>query len=666
MSASQFAVNPAEFPTAANPFRNAIAVDPWRPVVDVPEIGGQVFSSILERWRQVRESGNTASLLLFGAPGSGKTHLLARLRRFLSQEDWQKKNTIFIPVRLDTSPGRLWRHLRRRTVEALLKPAGSHSGLSQLDWAICWRLASPDSEGKWLDRLKEELRGDLPYERPALASALARTWSLLTPSQIQAYGPLYERMEGTEGMSAAFSRTLSYLFHRQQAALAAAWLRGDSLDEDDLRRLRIAAPIEDEDEEKSQEAESKEVVVSLLNLMPCSVLAFDQIEALETGTGKAALGGFGKLVSDLHDRVQRLLILSCVQNTYVPRLEEALEPPDFDRLALDNRALPPLSEALARKLVLARLDASAELAPLRMRHPDPFWPLHWDEVMQLFREEDEKTARRLLTHCAKLFDRSWGVAPPPASADPFGDEWEERFQQALDMENPDAADDVLATALPYLAELCDARAKPGLGDVNWVWERPGAPAVRISFCNQRNLTSLAARLRRLQQRGQPGPGLVLIRHKDLPVSHTARACRRRLDDLQEAGVLLLRPPREAMAALDAMRKLLADAKSGDLSLGGETVAPQSVLEWLRAQTPEPLSSLAEQISAREAEANPELRENLIELLSNEKLLPATEAARRLHCSSGDLRLLAERNPALFGWLDGAPPLVFRVPGASRI
>jgi hypothetical protein len=121
-----------------------------------------------------------------------------------------------------------------------------------------------------------------------------------------------------------------------------------------------------------------------------------------------------------------------------------------------------------------------------------------------------------------------------------------------------------------------------------------------------------------------------------------------------------------MAALDAMRKLLADAKSGDLSLGGETVAPQSVLEWLRAQTPEPLSSLAEQISAREAEANPELRENLIELLSNEKLLPATEAARRLHCSSGDLRLLAERNPALFGWLDGAPPLVFRVPGASRI
>jgi DNA polymerase III delta prime subunit len=666
MSASHFAANPSEWPAAANPFREAIAVDPWRPMVDVPEIGEQVFLSILERWRQVRQTGNTASMLLYGAPGSGKTHLLARLRTYLSQQDWQEKNTIFIPVRLDTSPWRLWRHLRQRTVEALMKPAGDYSGLSQLDWAICWRLASSGSGGKRLDRLKDELRDGQPYQRWRFASGLARMWSLLTPAQIRAHGPLYERLEGSEGMSRAIGRALFYLFHREHPSLASAWLRGESLDEEDLRRLRIPAGTE-EGEEKTQEEESKEVVLSLLNLMPCTVLAFDQIEALETDAdSEAGLKVFGKLVSDLHDRVERLLILSCVQNSYVPRLQGALEQPDFDRLALDNRALPPLSEPLAQKLVLARLNASAHLAPLRQGRPDPFWPLDWEEVMRLFREEEGKTARKLLTHCAKLFDRWRGGPPAPAPTDPLRDEWEERLQRALENENPATADAVLANALPYLAELSNARAKPGAGDVNWIWEKPGASPVRISFCNQRNLTALAARLRRLQEREKPGPDLVLIRHKDLPISHTARACRQRLKNLQDLGASFLRPSAEALAALDAMRELMADAKAGDLSLGGETVAAQSVLEWLREKTPEPLNSLADQICSRESEADPELRENLIELLSREKLLPVAEAARRLHCSGTELQRLTERNPALFGWLDGAPPVVFRVPGASRI
>ena len=42
------------------------------------------------------------------------------------------------------------------------------------------------------------------------------------------------------------------------------------------------------------------------------------------------------------------------------------------------------------------------------------------------------------------------------------------------------------------------------------------------------------------------------------------------------------PPVDALAALDAVRELLSDAKSGDLAYQGDTISPQTVEEWLAA------------------------------------------------------------------------------------
>ena len=52
---------------------------------------------------------------------------------------------------------------------------------------------------------------------------------------------------------------------------------------------------------------------------------------------------------------------------------------------------------------------------------------------------------------------------------------------------------------------------------------------------------------------------------------------------------------EALAALAAVRSLLADADSGDLSHNGETVTRKSVEQWLSTRMPAPLADLVDQL-----------------------------------------------------------------------
>ena len=67
-----------------DPFNSSVATDPWSmAAVDVPSIHQAVFDSCLATLSQVRQLPDmpTRSILIYGSAGSGKTHLLGRLRK---------------------------------------------------------------------------------------------------------------------------------------------------------------------------------------------------------------------------------------------------------------------------------------------------------------------------------------------------------------------------------------------------------------------------------------------------------------------------------------------------------------------------------------------------------------------------------------------------------
>src|SRR5271165_616501 len=150
-----------------NPFRDTIVSDPWRPSsTDVPEIHAKVFQTCCLALETVRSEGSSSSVLIHGEPGSGKTHLLARLRLHCKGIEARvvdpiQPETVFVAVRLQTGPQRLWRHLRRSFVEDLLREVDG--GTPQLERLLLRRLGEigqADADSLlWWEWLKQEYSG---------------------------------------------------------------------------------------------------------------------------------------------------------------------------------------------------------------------------------------------------------------------------------------------------------------------------------------------------------------------------------------------------------------------------------------------------------------------------------------------------------------------------
>src|SRR5690349_7034405 len=89
--------------TLNNPFSSWIVGDPWDSEEgDVSEIGRKAFQTCLEAVETTAERRKSTSVLLYGEPGSGKTHLIRRLRTHLALKRSEKcPRTIFIYIRME-------------------------------------------------------------------------------------------------------------------------------------------------------------------------------------------------------------------------------------------------------------------------------------------------------------------------------------------------------------------------------------------------------------------------------------------------------------------------------------------------------------------------------------------------------------------------------------
>lgn len=107
---------------SGSPFLSSVfgsALD--RNPAEVGEINAAAFEKCRSLIADVREQNLTQALLLFGEPGSGKTHLLSRLRASLEEDEQAGRESLFVPIRMVTSAAMLWRFQRRQLAEALLR-----------------------------------------------------------------------------------------------------------------------------------------------------------------------------------------------------------------------------------------------------------------------------------------------------------------------------------------------------------------------------------------------------------------------------------------------------------------------------------------------------------------------------------------------------------------
>jgi len=619
--------------SAMNPFLNSVVADPWDArEIDVPEINAEAFELCTRALARVGRTGHSEGVLLHGEPGSGKTHLLNRLRAHVKN---QPRLHLFAAVRLQSSPHRFWRYLRACLIENFIKP--DKAGKTQMERLIGVRLYRAFRRTRVADL--DEYRG--------LLSSLA--------------------LEA--GLSSSLCRALELVVRRKYMLDAVSWLKGESLPESSLKRLDLAVELEADADPEDQ---AREFVLGFMRLAGPTVpvvLCFDQVESLQRYKkgDPESLYKFGQAVATLHDKTGNMLLVSCIQSLFLDVLKTAVMSPDYDRLSSRTTTMNPLNAEQALALASARVKAF---------HPGPrgrdpsFLEILRKEIPEYVGRKGE-VARKVLLFCANLYESRQPDPPRPQAAKSteefLGEQKEVRIEKSIQTFSPGQTDEVLQTAVPVLLNALDERwteedeKRPR--DVDILLNGPGR-RIGISLCNHRNMVSLAGKLRRLLKL-PPDSGLdqlILVRHSGLPITRGARRTREYLEELQGRRTALLQPDTETLAVLQALSSLFADAKSGDLARDGEILGDGSVREWLRRHMDPRLQDFMEEFTGpriRTATGEEErILQDLLEFIHREKVAAASEAARSIGAAPEEVIKLLQGRPGRMVFLDGPPAVIY--------
>jgi hypothetical protein len=198
------------------------------------------IAEITQILAEVDRDHQSRSILLLGDIGSGKSYLLSRLKQQLNSK------AFFAYIGPWVENGQIWRHILRYTVDSLMhKPDGEEE--SQL---LLWLkgLSAFDDRG-----LKKKVMG----ERRLFIHNLRGTYpsGLYQPNEF--FGVLYD------------------LTNPELYYTACDWLRGDDLDEDSLKAIRVKRSIETETDAKNLLSNFGKISTHTQPI----VLCFDQIDS---------------------------------------------------------------------------------------------------------------------------------------------------------------------------------------------------------------------------------------------------------------------------------------------------------------------------------------------------------------------------------------------------
>ncbi len=656
-----------ELASLPNPFRDNVVTDAWQSPADVADIHRDVFQACVQGIDSASR-GEPDSLLVFGPAGSGKTHLLTRVQRHLAETARQAPDQVlrcvFVYVRLQTAPQLLWQHVRRRLASDLMR---REEGLTQLQRLVAHQIGQHNSIRPRGAVLTLRVLGT--QDQAALSNHMTQIAAKLD-------------------LPRDLGIVLEHLVHNRWIRDASAWLAGDSLPERTLEDLGLGT-----DMEADREGAARETVLGLCRLaaetLPI-VFCFDQVEALlRTRNDHDAFFRFGRLAGDLHDADPNVFLLTCVQSGQIEALKGAVLQPDFDRFAKRNAALDPLSHAQVASLVLARLDASEALRPLRRARPsEPLFPFDAALVNQLARDEP-CVPRRVLAGCARRFEEiQHGQRPRRIeTADFLTAQLDRRIDATTGQIGAGETRGAIVRGVEVLAGLDRAdvvQRDPGRDppeiDV-LLEERKSRRRVAVSVRDEADGRSLRPRLAALINHlpKLEGARLVVVRDPRVPLSSKAVKAREHLAELRAKGAVILEPTVEALAALATLSSLLADAKSGDLANEGDAVAESVVLAWLRGLAEHdpariaPIEELAGALFAlpvegagaptsTETRADEALRQALADLLGRMRVVPLEDAGREIAVDPEQILALARSTPERCLVIEGPPALLLDMAG----
>ena len=633
-----------------NPFENDVVTDAWLlPVkTEVESINKRALDGCIHVFNMLKAREMSDSILLFGPPGSGKSHLLNRLQRRLTEADGGRgEKCAFIYVRLNTVAAMLWQFLRQCFVDDLLRtlPDGSN----QLKRIIAGQLANRDTKRRnqqhWLDRFSNIAGGPLPQ------------WKIL------------EDLFQDANIDLDISLVIKHLLVNRHRRQARAWLRGENLPENDLKKLGLNEPSGNLDLEQ----QGRKTVLTLCYLAGADypvLFCFDQVESIMMDRNdKDSFFSLAQVGAAIFNATQNVILIFGIQSSLLKFFQESAREANWDRIARRSLPLNLLSKDEARELIKKRLEMVPEL---KQRPPntreEELYPLNFTKLEDLF-SHGCCSARKLLHRCRKDYNEWLEKDVEDENLETFlTQKYQSKRTKALQENLVGNSDSLLRQAIPWLTQALDsgvnarqAYEEEEAKKIDMVLWNP-ADNVMLSICNQANMNSLGARLKKLRQGLEAGliQALVIFRHDNRPISKTAKKTQEYWEYLTKNSRAIVWGAKQDMASLEAFRSLVSSAKSGNLAYQGEDINERLVYKWFKNNPDKILLEFLENLVNLNIDNTfDEIWEKLRPAVQESYVVSLEEMANSLGLTDGDIiNCIATRSQRNIGVIHGEPTILF--------
>ncbi|WP_437305944.1 hypothetical protein [Sorangium sp. So ce388] len=323
-----------------NPFRSHRITDVGSSEATVESIHKNAFNRLTRVVQDAAKEPVSIGALLIGAPGVGKSHLLARLFQWAGED----KATVVYLHNILASPERMLRYVLNATVSDLAGHRGSDYTQSRL-YTILNRALIKTGSFKG----RKMMTG--PKEIEARKEALARLGAKIDP-QNAVVPVLNAFLTGTSHAS------LGDASAEKRADAAVLWLSGETLGPDEARLLDQAAG--DDGLALADDAAVERVLHVLAHLCALAelplVLCLDQVDNLDPDAVRALMSYAHALL----DRAKHLVVIvsGVKQSMLSLRTGEVIPAAAWDRIAERILELHMISPEEARAILEGRLDAA--------------------------------------------------------------------------------------------------------------------------------------------------------------------------------------------------------------------------------------------------------------------------------------------------------------------
>lgn len=314
--------------------------------------------------KQVAQDHRSRTVLLLGDSGSGKSHLLGRLKQSLNDQ------AFFAYIGPWADSDHVWRHTLRYTVDSLMQePAGQQESQLMLWLKSLSVFTKRSKKQRVFDYAVWEL---LQSNRQNFVQHLKRTYKtvgLYNPDMF--FGVLYDLMSP------------------ELYPLACEWLRGDDLSEESMQALRVRQCIDSEDAAKGVLANFGRISTATQPI----VLCYDQLDNIPRfADGSQDFQALFNINTSIHNEPLKnfLVVISVITNTWNQVI---------------NRVQP--SE-------LARIERELRLKRINLAQAEALWSYH---LSSLHQAATSKPASALFPLTANLLEAAFpsGKTTPRAA-----------------------------------------------------------------------------------------------------------------------------------------------------------------------------------------------------------------------------------------------------------